>query len=82
MANKGYLFISARDRSRLELVTNHIWSLKYKKDRPVHIEYDETIFEISAKLTSSRYLITVRPDTELEEIDNLLLEKGYIEKVN
>ncbi|MBO5262008.1 MAG: hypothetical protein J6B45_03080 [Clostridia bacterium] len=42
--------------------------------------YDQTVSEISAKLTSSRYLITVRPDTELEEIDNLLLEKGYIEK--
>lgn len=80
MAIKGYVFTKARDKSRLNLITDHIWSLNFRKDKPVHIMYDQTVSEISAKLTSSRYLITVRPDTELEEIDNLLLEKGYIEK--
>lgn len=40
------------------------------------------VAEISVKLTSSRYLITVRPDTELEEIDKLLVEKGYVEKAS
>ena len=82
MAIKGYVFTKARDKSRLNLITDHIWSLDFKKDKPVHIMYDQTVSEISVKLTSSRYLITVRPDTELEEIDKLLLEKGYIEKVD
>ena len=80
MAIRGFLFINALDQDRLELITNHIWSLKFKKERPVQIAYYDTITEISAKLTASRYLIKVRPDTELEEIDKLLLEKGYIEK--
>lgn len=82
MAIKGYRFINALDESRLELLSNHIWSLAFKKEIPVQIVYDDEVEEISAKVTASRYLITVRPDTELEEIDNLLLEKGYIEKVN
>lgn len=82
MAIKGYRFINALDESRLELLSNHIWSLDFKKELPVQIIYNDEVEEISAKLTSSRYLITVRPDTELEEIDKLLLKKGYIEKVN
>lgn len=82
MAIKGFLFIKAKDKSRLDLLTEHIWSLKFKKDRPVQIAYYETVAEISVKLTSSRYLITVRPDTELEEIDKLLVEKGYVEKAS
>ena len=80
MAIKGYLFISAKDRSRVELITNYIWSLNFTKEKPVHIDYNETASEISAKLTSARYLITVRPDTELEEIKELLLKKGYIKE--
>lgn len=80
MSTKGYLFTKAKDKSRLDLVTQHIWSLNFTKDKPVHIDYNETATENSAKLTSVRYLITVRPDTDLEEIDNLLLEKGYIKK--
>lgn len=78
MAIKGYRFIKAKDKSRLELISDYIWSLDFTKDRPVHIDYNETVTEISAKLTSVRYLITVRPDSELEEIKNLLLKKGYI----
>ena len=78
MATKGYLFTKAKDKSRLDLVTQHI--LNFTKDKPVHIDYNETATENSAKLTSVRYLITVRPDTDLEEIDNLLLEKGNIKK--
>lgn len=78
MATKGYLFTKAKDKSRLGLVTQHI--LNFTKDKPVIIDYNETATENSAKLTFARYLITVRPDTDLEEIDNLLLEKGYIKK--
>lgn len=80
MAIKGYLFTKAKDKSRLDLITGHIWALNFTKERPVHIDFNETATGISAKLTSARYLITVRPDTELEEIDNLLLKKGYIKK--
>ena len=54
----------------------------FKKELPVQIIYDDEVATISAKVTAVRYLITVRPDTELEEIDKLLLEKGYIEKSN
>jgi len=80
MAIKGYLFTKAKDKSRLELISNYIWSLNFTKERPVHIVYDETVSEISAKLTSARYLITVRPDTKLEEIKELLLKKRYIKE--
>ena len=80
MAIKGYRFTKAKDKSRLELLSNYIWSLNFTKERPVHISYDETVSEINAKLTSVRYLITVRPDTELEEIKNLLLKKKYIQE--
>ncbi len=78
MAIKGFLFTKAKDKSRVDIITNYIWSLNFTKDRPVHIDYNETISEISAKLTSARYLIKVRPDTELEEIKELLLKKMYI----
>jgi len=80
MAIKGYRFINALDESRLELLSNYIWSLNFTKEKPVQIVYDDSVNEISAKLTSARYLITVRPDTELEEIKNLLLGKGYIKE--
>lgn len=78
MAIKGYLFTKAKDKSRLNLITQYIWALNFVKEKPVHIDYNETVAEISAKSTSTRYLITVRPDSELEEIKNLLLNKGYI----
>ena len=78
MTIKGYRFIKAKDKGRLELISNYIWSLNFTKERPVQISYDETVSEISAMLSSARYLITVRPDTELEEIKNLLLKKKYI----
>lgn len=78
MAIKGFLFTKARDKSRIDIITNFIWSLNFTKERSVHIAYDETISEISAKLTSARYLIKVRPDTELKEIKELLLKKKYI----
>ena len=80
MAIKGYLFTKAKDKSRLDEIIQHIWSLNFTKEKPVHIDYNETVTEISAKSTSARYLVTVRPDTKLEEIDKLLLEKGYIKK--
>jgi len=80
MAIKGYRFINALDESRLELLSNYIWSLNFTKEKPVQIVYDDSVNEISAKLTSARYLITVRPDTELEEVKNLLLGKGYIKE--
>ena len=80
MAVKGYLFTKAKDKRRLDLITNYIWSLDFTKEKPVHISYDETVSEISAKLTSVRYLITVRPDSELEEIKNLLKKKKYIQE--
>jgi len=80
MAIKGYRFINALDESRLELLSNYIWSLNFTKEKPVQIVYDDSVNEISAKLTSARYLITVRPDTELEEVKNLLLKKGYIKE--
>lgn len=80
LPEKGYRFIKALNKRRLNIISEHIWSLNFKKERPVQIVYDETISEISAKLTSARYLIAVRPDTTLEEIDKLLLEKGYIIK--
>jgi len=80
MAIKGYLFTKAKDKSRLELISNYIWSLNFTKERPVHIVYYETVSEISAKLTSARYLITVRPDTKLKEIKELLLKKRYIKE--
>ncbi len=80
MAIKGYRFINALDESRLELLSNYIWSLNFTKEKPVQIVYDDSVNEISAKLTSARYLITVRPDTKLEEVKNLLLKKGYIKE--
>jgi len=78
MAIKGYRFISALDESRLEEVSEYIWSLDFKKDLPVQIKYDDEADGVSAKQTRVRYLIIVRPDSELEEIKNLLLNKGYI----
>ena len=37
MAVKGYLFTKAKDKSRLDLITNYIWSLDFTKEKPVHI---------------------------------------------
>ena len=80
MAITGYRCIIAMDESRLELISEYIWSFEYMKDLPVQIVYDDEIEEISAQQTRVRYLIKVRPDTELEEIKELLVKKKYIKE--
>lgn len=50
MTIKGYLFTKAKDKSRLELISNYIWSLNFTKEKPVHIDFNETASEISAKI--------------------------------
>ena len=73
MAKQGCVYISARDRSRLEQIEKYIWSLEFKVELPVEIDYDEDAESLKVTKSKSRYLVTVRPDSELEDIKEFLI---------
>ena len=79
-ARRGAIFINALDRDRLGLLCDFIWSFNFKKpELDVDICYGDVYSEkVQAKQTKVRYLIKVRPDTEISEIYELLIKKGYI----
>ena len=78
MAKQGCVYISARDRSRLEQIEKYIWSLEFKVELPVEIDYDEDAESLKVTKSKSRYLVTVRPDSELEDIKEFLIKKGCL----
>ena len=70
------LIRATKDESRNKELSEFIWSLSFEK--PIRVDvavYDEPI---SVKVSKTRYVVTVNPQTELEEIKNFLLIKGYI----
>lgn len=80
MAKQGSRYIKAKDESRIDLISKYIWSLDFKKELPVEISYDEDAIELGVMKSKHRYLVTVRPDTELEDIKEFLIKKGCLEE--
>lgn len=78
MAKQGCRYIKAKDESRIDLISKYIWSLDFRKELPVEISYDEDAVELGVIKSKNRYLVTVRPDTELEEIKEFLMKKGCL----
>lgn len=78
MAKQGCRYIKAKDESRIDLISKYIWSLDFKKELPVEISYDEDAVELGVIKSKNRYLVTVRPDTELEDIKEFLMKKGCL----
>lgn len=78
MAKQGCRYIKAKDESRINLISKYIWSLDFKKELPVEISYDEDAAELGVIKSKNRYLVTVRPDSELEEIKDFLMKKGCL----
>lgn len=78
MATKGLTIISTRDESRVDEITNFIWSLNFKKDVCVDVGIAEREPFIRSKVTRTRYFVYLNPNIALDDIKKHLLEKGYI----
>ncbi len=76
MAIKGMLIRATKDESRNKELSEFIWSLSFKK--PIRVDVAVYNEPISVKVSKTRYVITVNPKSEFEEIKNFLLKKGYI----
>ena len=76
MAIKGMLIRATKDESRNKELSEFIWSLSFKK--PIRVDVAVYNEPISVKVSKTRYVITVNPKSEFEEVKNFLLKKGYI----
>ena len=77
MAIKGMAIRAAKDESRLKEICDFIWSLNFKNPVRVDIAYYEDEV-LGATVSKVRYVVTVNPESKLEDIKNYLLKKGYI----
>ena len=70
------LIRATKDESRNKELSEFIWSLSFKK--PIRVDVAVYNEPISVKVSKTRYVITVNPKSEFEEVKNFLLKKGYI----
>lgn len=77
MAIRGMKIYKTNDLNIADTLASYIWQLNFKKSVRVDVAiYDDE--NISATLSKTSYVVTVNPESKLEDIKEFLLKKGYI----